>query len=144
MLKVKIAETQMEKEQAFEVRRKVFVEEQQVPIHIEMDEHDDSAIHFIAYQLEQPVAAGRMREVEIGLGKIERVCVLSEYRGLHLGVMVMNEMEAYAHTHGIFRLKLNAQTHALPFYEKLGYEIASEEFMEADIPHQTMEKSVTD
>src|SRR5690606_40702304 len=60
LLKVKITENQLEKEQAFDIRRKVFVEEQQVPIHIEMDEHDDSAIHFVGYQLEQPIAAGRI------------------------------------------------------------------------------------
>lgn len=143
MLKVKIAEIQMEKEQAFDIRRKVFVDEQHVPIHIEMDEHDDTAVHFIGYQLEQPIAAGRIREVESGLGKVERVCVLSEYRGQHIGVLMMNEMEDYARTNGIFRLKLNAQTHALAFYEKLGYDITSDEFMDAGIPHKSMEKVVT-
>ncbi len=143
MLKVKIAENQMEKEQAFDIRRKVFVEEQQVPIHIEMDEYDDSAIHFVGYQLAQPIAAGRIREVETGLGKVERVCVLSEYRGQQIGVMMMNEMEEYARTHGIFRLKLNAQTHALSFYEKLGYDTTSDEFMDAGIPHKSMEKVIT-
>ncbi|ANU13736.1 GNAT family acetyltransferase YjcF [Planococcus halocryophilus Or1] len=143
MFKVKIAENQLEKEQAFDVRRKVFVEEQRVPLHIEMDEHDDDAIHFVAYQLEQPIAAGRIREVEVGLGKVERVCVLPEYRGQHIGVMMMNGMEGYAQSNGLFRLKLNAQTHALAFYEKLGYEITSDEFMDAGIPHKSMEKTVT-
>lgn len=143
MLKVKITENQLEKEQAFDIRRKVFVEEQQVPIHIEMDEHDDSAIHFVGYQLEQPIAAGRMREVEAGLGKVERVCVLPEYRGQHIGVMMMNEMEEYARSNGIFRLKLNAQIHAISFYENIGYEVTSEEFMDAGIPHKSMEKVVS-
>ena len=41
MLKVKITENQLEKEQAFDIRRKVFVEEQKVPVHLEMDEYDD-------------------------------------------------------------------------------------------------------
>jgi predicted GNAT family N-acyltransferase len=143
VFKVKIAENQLEKEQAFDVRRKVFVDEQRVPLHIEMDEHDDDATHFVAYQLEQPIAAGRIREVEVGLGKVERVCVLPEYRGQHIGVMMMNGMEEYAQSNGIFRLKLNAQTHALAFYEHLGYEVTSDEFMDAGIPHKSMEKTVT-
>ncbi|MBT2570386.1 GNAT family N-acetyltransferase [Planococcus sp. ISL-110] len=143
MLKVKIAQNQLEKEQAFDIRRKVFVEEQHVPLHIEMDEYDDSAIHFVGYQLEQPIAAGRIREVETGLGKVERVCVLSEYRGQQIGVLIMNELEEYARTNGLFRLKLNAQTHALAFYEKLGYDITSDEFLDAGIPHKSMEKVVT-
>lgn len=142
MQKVKIAETPAEKEQAFEVRRKVFVEEQGVPLHIEMDEYDDSATHFVGYNLEQPIAAARIRETESGIGKIERVCVLPEYRGQHVGVLMMNEMEVHAKTAGLFTLKLNSQSYAIPFYEKLGYEVSSPEFLDAGIPHRAMMKNL--
>lgn len=142
MLKVKIAETPAEKEQAFDVRRKVFVEEQGVPLHIEMDEYDDSATHFVGFNLEQPIAAARIRETESGIGKIERVCVLPEYRGQHVGVLMMNEMEEYAKTAGLFTLKLNSQSYAIPFYEKLGYEVSSPEFLDAGIPHRAMVKNI--
>lgn len=142
MQKVKIVETPMEKEQAFDVRRKVFVDEQGVPLHIEMDEFDDSAVHFVGYNLEQPIAAARIRETESGIGKIERVCVLSEFRGQHVGVLMMNEMEEYARTAGLFTLKLNSQSYAIPFYEKLGYEVNSPEFLDAGIPHRAMTKTL--
>lgn len=142
MLKVKIAETPAEKEQAFDVRRKVFVEEQGVPLHIEMDEYDDSATHFVGFNLEQPIAAARIRETESGIGKIERVCVLPEYRGQHVGVLMMNEMEEYAKTAGLFTLKLNSQSYAIPFYEKLGYDVSSPEFLDAGIPHRAMVKNI--
>lgn len=142
MLKVKIAETPAEKEQAFDVRRKVFVEEQGVPLHIEMDEYDDSATHFVGFNLEQPVAAARIRETESGIGKIERVCVLPEYRGQHVGVLMMNEMEEHAKTAGLFTLKLNSQSYAIPFYKKLGYDVSSPEFLDAGIPHRAMVKNL--
>jgi predicted GNAT family N-acyltransferase len=140
--KVKIAETELEKEQAFDIRRKVFVDEQGVALHIEMDEHDDSATHFIGYELEQPIAAARIREYEQGVGKVERVCVLPEYRGQNFGANLMTQLEDYARSIGYFRLKLNSQTHALPFYEQLGYEVISPEFMDAGIPHHQMEKTL--
>ena len=140
--KVTIAETPLEKEQAFEVRRKVFVEEQGVPLHIEMDEFDESAVHFVGYELEQPIAAARIREIQMGIGKIERVCVLPEYRGLHAGVLMMQEMEQYALKAGLFTLKLNAQSYAVPFYEKLDYVVTTPEFMDAGIPHRGMEKKI--
>lgn len=140
MQKVKIADSQLEKEQAFDVRRKVFVDEQGVPMHIELDEYDDAAVHFIGYNLEQPIAAGRIREIESGIGKVERVCVLSEYRGQHVGVLMMNSMEEYARANGLFTLKLNAQSYAIPFYEKLDYTVTSPEFLDAGIPHRAMEK----
>lgn len=142
MLKVTIAETAAEKEQAFEVRRKVFVEEQGVPLHIEMDEYDDAATHFAGFNLEQPIAAARIRETDSGIGKIERVCVLEEYRGQHVGVILMNEMEEHAKKAGLFTLKLNSQSYAIPFYEKLGYEVSSPEFLDAGIPHRAMVKNL--
>jgi predicted GNAT family N-acyltransferase len=140
--KVKVAATPLEKEQAMEVRRTVFIEEQGVPAAIEMDANDATAVHFVGYQLEQPIAAGRMREIEPGTGKVERVCVLPEYRGQNVGVQIMKAMEEYARTNGIFKLKLNSQSYAIPFYEKLGYAITSEEFFEAGISHHSMEKNI--
>lgn len=118
------------------------MKEQGVPVHIELDEYDDSATHFAGYNMEQPIAAGRIREVEAGIGKVERVCVLPEFRGQHVGVLMMTEMEDYARSAGLFTLKLNAQSYAIPFYEKLGYTVTSPEFMDAGIPHRAMEKTV--
>lgn len=142
MQKVKIAETEIEKEQAYDIRRKVFVDEQQVPIHIEMDEHDSTATHFVGYNLQQPVAAGRIREIESGVGKVERVSVLQEFRGQHIGVLMMEAMESHARAAGMATLKLNSQSYAIPFYEKLNYTVTSPEFLDAGIPHRTMEKNL--
>lgn len=54
----------------------------------------------------------------------------------------MDAIEQYATQQDVHVLKLNAQTHAIPFYEKLGYKVISEEFMDAGIPHKTMEKRI--
>lgn len=54
----------------------------------------------------------------------------------------MNKIETYALENGIDNFKLNAQTQAIPFYSRLGYEVASEEFLDAGIPHRTMIKHV--
>jgi predicted GNAT family N-acyltransferase len=140
LISAKRVETDLEKEDAFYVRRIVFVEEQDVPVHLELDEHDSSAIHFIAYDESQPIGAGRIREPEPGIAKVERVCILSDYRGKHLGILMMDTMEEYAKQAGLSIVKLNAQSHAIPFYEKLNYKITSPEFLDAGIPHRTMEK----
>lgn len=52
----------------------------------------------------------------------------------------MNKIEEYALNNGAPALKLNAQTQAIPFYSKLGYEVISDEFLDAGIPHKTMIK----
>ncbi|MFZ0579045.1 MAG: GNAT family N-acetyltransferase, partial [Psychrobacillus psychrotolerans] len=74
MVYAKKVETEKEYEDAIKIRRKVFVEEQDVPLHLELDEHDEEAVHFVAYDEGTPFGAGRIRVIEPGIGKVERVC----------------------------------------------------------------------
>jgi predicted GNAT family N-acyltransferase len=72
-------QNEQEKRDALSVRRIVFIEEQQVPEEIEIDEHDEAGaetIHFVAYAGGNPVGAGRLRAYAPGVGKVERVAVL--------------------------------------------------------------------
>lgn len=141
-MKVKVVQTKKELADAYSIRKKVFVEEQQVPLEREIDQYDAESIHFVLYDgLQKPIGNGRFRQID-GFGKVERVCILSESRKKGLGNMIMNAIEDYAKQQQINKLKLNAQTHAIPFYEKLGYSAASEEFLEEGIPHKTMLKSI--
>lgn len=130
-----------ERKDAFQVRMTVFVEEQKVPAEEELDAHDKTAIHFITYDEEKAVAASRLRFVE-EYGKLERICVLKPYRGRDIGKQIIHEMEAVILKNGYKKAKLNAQTHAQVFYQKLGYETVSGEFMDAGIPHVTMIKTL--
>ena len=138
---VKIVETQKELEDAYSVRKTVFVDEQDVPLEEEIDAYEDEAEHFVMYHEGSPIAAGRFRFVD-GYGKVERICVLQEARKTGAGKAIMNAIEKYAREKDIHKLKLNAQTHAIPFYAGLGYEIVSEDFMDAGIPHKTMVKEL--
>jgi predicted GNAT family N-acyltransferase len=138
---VKVVENKKEPEEAFSVRRTVFIDEQDVPEEEEIDQHEGDAVHFVSYQEGSPIAAGRFRVVD-GYGKVERICVLKAARKTGAGKAIMNKIEAYAFEKGLHKLKLNAQTHAIPFYAGLGYEVASEEFLDAGIPHKTMIKKI--
>lgn len=142
MFNILIATTDQEREDAFFVRRKVFVEEQGVPFNLELDELDKTAEHFIVYKEDKPMGAGRFREVSSGVGKVERVCILPNYRRKKVGKQIMNELEDYAKSKEFEKILLNAQSYAVPFYEKMGYVITSPEFMDADIPHRAMEKVI--
>ncbi len=138
---------QSEKEMAdaLSVRRLVFIEEQEVPEDLEIDEHDEAnsgTIHFVAYAGETPVGASRLRPYAPGVGKVERVAVSKTERGTGLGRQIMLEMEDAARKQNFETLKLNAQTHAKRFYEKLGYEPHGDVFDEAGIEHIAMVKSL--
>lgn len=138
---VKIVSNPKELEDAYTVRKIVFVDEQNVPVEEEIDQYEDEAAHFVLYHHDAPIGAGRFRDVE-GYGKVERICVLKEARKLGAGKAMMEEIEAYALGKGFHKLKLNAQTHAIPFYTNLGYEVVSDEFLDAGIPHKTMMKTI--
>jgi len=127
---------------AYSIRKKVFVEEQHVPIEIEIDEHENSSTHFVLYDnKDQPAGAGRFRIVN-GKGKVERICVLPDYRGMGAGIEIMQKIEEYAKGLPIDELVLSSQSYAIPFYERLGYTTISEEFLDAGIPHRTMKKTL--
>jgi predicted GNAT family N-acyltransferase len=141
-LKVVIAKSEAQLDAVFQVRKTVFVKEQNVPLEEEMDEFENHSTHFLLYNDDLPAGAGRFRVVD-GIGKVERICVLETVRGRGAGREIMLAIEQYAVERTIPKLKLNAQTYAIPFYEGLGYQIVSEEFMDAGIPHKTMLKTIT-
>ncbi|TRZ37034.1 GNAT family N-acetyltransferase [Niallia circulans] len=133
-----------ELEQALHIRRKVFVEEQGVPLEDEYDEFDKldgNCDHILVYYKGEPVGTGRVRSVE-GLGKLERICILQDYRKFGLGKVIIAKLEELAADRKDKKVKLHGQTQAEGFYHKLGYETSSDVFMEDGIPHVLMTKSI--
>lgn len=140
-MSVIIVQNESQKQQAFQIRHTVFVEEQNVPEDIEMDEFDAEAIHFLCYDAGKPIGASRLRFVA-DVGKLERLCILKEYRGKSYGKQMIAKMEEEIKKHGYEKALLHAQVHAKAFYEQLGYRVVSEQFMDAGIPHVKMEKQL--
>lgn len=141
-MKVMIAENQKQRQDCLDVRMKVFVQEQKVPADLEIDELEEECVHFILYNEDgTPAGTGRYREVD-GYGKAERICVMSDVRQKGSGRMIMSAIEDYARSRSMKKVKLHAQVQAIPFYEKLGYQVVSDVFMDADIPHKTMVKEL--
>ncbi|MEL7274643.1 MAG: GNAT family N-acetyltransferase [Pseudomonadota bacterium] len=128
-----------QRQAAYALRHAVFVEEQNVPVELEIDEHDETdALHFIA--LEQGQVVGTARILRKGsIAKIQRVAIAKENRGIGLGHQLMGHLMDYAKTMDrITSIVLDAQTDALPFYEKLGFVSEGDVFDDAGIPHRTM------
>lgn len=139
---LRIVTTEKERDDATLVRMIVFVKEQHVPEEEELDQYDKTAIHFVGYVQDEPIAASRLRYVD-EYGKLERICVRKEFRGKHFGKMIIDEMERKIREDGYLKAKLNAQTHAIGFYEDQGYtKLSDDVFMDAGIPHVTMIKEL--
>ncbi len=123
------------------IRRVVFTLGQGVPTAIEVDGRDPDCVHFLASLDGADVGAARMRPVS-DAAKAERVAVLEGHRGHGIGRALMDALEVRARRDGLRRVKLSAQSGVVVFYEQLGYSAYGEEFIEADIPHRWMEKSL--
>lgn len=135
-----IVKTEKQLNDAFFVRKEVFVKEQHVPEEEEIDQFEDTSEHIVIYDGGQPVGAGRWR-LKDGHGKLERICVMKSHRSLGVGAIIMQALEKAAAAKGADSFILHAQTQAVPFYEKQGYRVTSgEEFLDAGIPHLEMIK----
>lgn len=118
-----------------DIRREVFVVEQQVPEHEEWDGLDTSCRHVIALAPDgSAIGTGRL----LPDGRIGRMAVLKSWRGKGVGSALLCELIALARESGFVETRLHAQTHALGFYCKHGYTAMGEEFLEAGIPHYEM------
>lgn len=120
------------------LRRKVFIEEQGVSEADEVDDKDDAAIHLLATSDGVPVGSARLLTYGDTV-KIGRVCVLAQARGTGLGAALMQAAIAECRAiPGATKAKLGSQTHALGFYERLGFTATGPEYMDAGIPHRDM------
>ncbi|MCG3886622.1 GNAT family N-acetyltransferase [Photobacterium leiognathi] len=118
------------------VREQVFIQEQQIYPEIEFDGLDSEAVHVLVMDGEQPLGTGRI----LTDGHIGRIAIMKSARGQGLGAKVVQALVKYAQQQGYPRVDLGAQTHAVDFYRKLGFMPYGDEFMEANILHQTMEQ----
>lgn len=122
--------------EARRIRTAVFVEEQGVPVEIEMDDRDAVSVHALAYVDGAVVGTGRL----LPDGHIGRMAVLKESRARGIGGAILASLVAEARRRGMQEVVLAAQTHALGFYHKHGFREAGAVFEEAGIPHQEMRR----
>jgi predicted GNAT family N-acyltransferase len=143
MVRVEKIANQQQLEAAFDIRRKVFVEEQQVPAEEEYDEYEASSRHFLALDSSgKPCGTARWRTTPKGI-KLERFAVLADARGKGVGAaLVASVLEDIAQQpHAAQReLYLHAQLTAMPLYAKFGFKPEGEEFEECGIRHYLMKK----
>ena len=123
------------------IRMEVFVFEQNVPAEEEWDAFDRTSQHFFARADGKPVATARLRDLD-GVAKIERMAVRKDYRGKGVGDALLEKVMEVARAKGFQKALISAQSYAVPFYEKLGFKVTSEEYTEAGIPHHAMERDL--
>ncbi|MBK1792871.1 GNAT family N-acetyltransferase [Persicirhabdus sediminis] len=121
-------------EQILAIRYEVFVDEQNVPVELEVDGRDACCHHVLAYSGHSAIGTGRL----LPDGHIGRVAVVKSARGQGVGQAIMLALIERASQLGMAEIHLNAQLSALEFYEKLGFVAHGETFIDAGIEHLAM------
>jgi predicted GNAT family N-acyltransferase len=128
-------------EEIFAIRHTVFVEEQRLTPDARHDPDDRRSTHYLAYLDGEPVGTGRL--TMLGLeAQIAWLAVLEPYRTAGVGRAMMEVMMADASEAGSEYVILNAQTHALEFYRRFGFQTVGDVFTMSRIPHQVMMASL--
>lgn len=127
------------KREAAPIRFTVFVEEQKVPAEIEIDAWDPQCLHALAIDGDgRTVGTGRL----LPDGHIGRMAVLKVARGSGAGTALLTTLMQAAREHGHREVVLSAQTHAVPFYARLGFATEGGVYDDAGIPHIDMRRAL--
>lgn len=150
--RIRVAVDPADREACFGIRKDVFVAEQRVPEDIEYDSHDATAVHVLAVRDDGlPLGTGRLlygadaagsTGGAPGVGSLGRLAVTRAARGLGVGAALVRAIEDAARERGLTAVDLHAQTHAMGFYQKLGYEPYGPEFQDAGIAHRSMRRGL--
>ena len=138
---VSTAQTQSDYFQLIRLREEVFVIEQGIPLEIELDDHDDHALHVIAKDGRQVVGTARL-VVNESSGKIGRMAVKQRYRRQQIGHALMKEIQCAAREQRLSRLILHAQEPAVNFFRRFGFQPEGDRFDEGGRPHRKMVKEM--
>ncbi|MEP7163923.1 MAG: GNAT family N-acetyltransferase [Ferruginibacter sp.] len=74
--------------------------------------------------------------------RLRQMAVQNNLQGKGIGASIMSFVENLARDKGYKCLMMHARNTAIGFYERFGYKIRGNEFMEVGVPHHVMEKLI--
>lgn len=138
-LSYNFVENDNELKQAFQVRRKVFVEEQGIAEDLELDGYDSESMHMVVKYGKRIIGTARVFYLTPETVKIERMAILKTFRRKGIGSKIISFLDKRLVADKISRVIVHAQCSAIPFYKSCGFIESGVLFYEAGIPHMKME-----
>jgi len=139
-LNYKLVTSDSELEDAFEVRRRVFVEEQGISEGLVFDEHDGEALHMVVEDGERVIGTARILSLTTNQAKVERMAVLEPFRRKGIGRKIISFLDEELRNRQVQLVVLHAQSGVVAFYKSCGFDELGSPFWEAGIKHIKMQK----
>ena len=125
------------------VRTEVFIDEQKIPLEMEWDAADASAVHAVASnRFGLALATGRLLQEAPGIARVGRMAAIQAVRGSGVGRAVLDALMQAARARGDREVRLHAQTSAQGFYARAGFVPIGAVFEEAGIAHVEMARAL--
>jgi predicted GNAT family N-acyltransferase len=139
MVKVELMSWEQAQPSAGPLRFAIFVDEQNVPSGIELDDQDANCVHAVAFDVDgKPIGTGRL----LPDGHIGRMAVVKEWRRRGIGAEILEALMAEARKRGHVEVVVSAQLQAAEFYREHGFAAEGKVYPEAGILHQTMRRKL--
>jgi ribosomal protein S18 acetylase RimI-like enzyme len=95
-----------------------------------------------AFEDEQMLGCCMLVEEQPDIVRLRQMAVLNDLQGKGIGRALTNFAENLARDRGYKIIRMHARGNAIGFYEKVGYKIKGDPFIEITIPHYVMEKNL--
>ena len=138
----KLVTGEVELQEAFEVRRQVFVREQDIPEELVFDGHDGEALHVVVKDGERVIGSARVQFSADNQAKLERMAILKRYRRKGIGREMLLFLDAVWKDKQVQQVIIHAQLEVVPFYKLCGFDELGLPFREAGIKHIKMRKQL--
>lgn len=106
---------------AQEIRQLIFVQEQNIPAHLDLDGLDAISEHALMYDKAMPVATLRLTRVHENHAIMARVAVLQNYRGAGAARALIRGMLDHAHSLGVQTIEIHAHEYLQNYYASFGF-----------------------
>ena len=129
-------------EQEVELRSRIL----RNPLGLDLDEEnlaqENRQLHFGLFEEDKIKACVLIQPFKDTHAKLRQMAVTDDNQGKGYGSTMVDEVEKYLREIGMTNIELHARTSAVGFYEKKGYSVFGDEFLEVGIPHLKMRKSI--
>jgi predicted GNAT family N-acyltransferase len=134
----KLVTSDVELQEAFEVRRQVFVREQGISEALVFDGHDREALHMVVKDGKRVIGSARVQFLTDNQAKLERMAILKRYRRQGIGKEMLLFLDAVWKNKQVQQVIIHAQFEVVPFYKLCGFDESGLPFREAGIKHIKM------
>ena len=95
-----------------------------------------------AFEDERMLGCCMFVEEQPDIVRLRQMAVLNDLQGKGIGRALMNFAENLARDRGYKIIRMHARNNSVGFYEKVGYKVKGDQFIEITIPHYVMEKEL--